>query len=78
MHDDLIQELMLYKFKLGHNAMETIKNVCCAKGKGVINHSTVNRWLKKFCSGYKKFYDLARSGRPKTGFQNCAPNRQTQ
>ena len=29
----LIKLIMLYKFKLGHNAKEMTKNVCCAKGE---------------------------------------------
>ena len=28
---NLIWELMLYEFEQGHNAFETIKNICCAK-----------------------------------------------
>ena len=30
----LIQEFMLYKFKLGHNASEATENICCMKGEG--------------------------------------------
>ena len=33
---NLIWELMLYEFELGHNAFETIKNICCAKDEGSI------------------------------------------
>ena len=62
----LIQELMLYKFKLDHNIKKTIKNICCAKGKGVIDYSTVTRWVKKFCSGCKNLDNQTRSGRLKT------------
>ena len=51
----LIQELMLYKFKLGYNTAETNKNVCFAKGEDTVNHSTVISWVKKFCSGCKNF-----------------------
>ena len=40
-----ILELMLYKFELGHNFMEATKNICCIKS----DHSTVKRWIKKFC-----------------------------
>ena len=40
---------MLYVFEL-----EVSKNICCTKSQGAIDHSEVNRWLKKFCSGYKK------------------------
>ena len=44
----LIQELMLYKFRLDHNIEEVSKNICYAKGKGTVDHSTVTRWFQKF------------------------------
>ena len=49
----LILELLLYKFKIGYNAVETTKNVCCVNGVDEVNQSTVTRWLKKFCLGCK-------------------------
>ena len=42
---------MLYKFKLSHHAEEATKNICCMKGKGVADHSTVTKFFKKFYSG---------------------------
>ena len=47
----LIQELKLYKYKQGHNGMEATKIICCMKSEGTVGHSTVTRWLKKFCLG---------------------------
>ena len=44
----LIQELWLYKFTMSHIAMEVTKNICCAKGEGVVDYNSVTRWLKKF------------------------------
>ena len=35
----LIQELMVYEFKLGHDAMETTKKICCVKGEGTVDYS---------------------------------------
>ena len=32
----LIQECMLYKFKLDHNATEAAKNICCVKGEDAV------------------------------------------
>ena len=55
---------MLYKFELGHNAMEATKNIC-VKGEDAVDH-TVTKWFKKFCSGCKNLNDLSRPGRPKT------------
>ena len=42
--------------------METILNICCVKGEGAVDHSTVTKWLKKFHTGCKKFDNQARSG----------------
>ena len=37
----LIQELMLYKFKLDNNVVKAIKNICNLKDEAAVNHSTV-------------------------------------
>ena len=70
----LIWELMLLEFELGHNAMETTKNICSPKSEGTVNPSTITRRFKKFCSGYKNLDNQARSCRPKTEFKSCAPS----
>ena len=57
---------MLYKFEQGHNDAEAIKNICRAKGEGAVDHNTVTRWFKKFCSGCKNLDDQAKSSRAKT------------
>ena len=44
----LIQELILYKFVLGHNTTEAIKNICCAKSEVTVTLSSVTRWFKNF------------------------------
>ena len=49
-----------FEFEYGYNATEATKNLC-AKGDGKVDHSTVNRELKKFCLGCKNLSDLARS-----------------
>ena len=54
---------MLYDFRLGHNAMEATKNICCVKGEGAVDPNIVTRWLKKFC---KNLDNQAKWGRPKT------------
>ena len=43
----LIQELLLYKFELGHNAMETTRNICSGKGEGAADPTIVTSQLKK-------------------------------
>ena len=67
--DSQIKGLMLYEFKLEHNAIETIKNICCAKVESTFYHSTVTRWLKKFCTSCKNLNDHIMAGRSKT--VNC-------
>ena len=57
----LIQKLMLYEFKQGHNALEAMKNIHQAKGEVTINHSSVGWLSKKFCSGCTNLNDQARS-----------------
>ena len=49
---------MIYEFGLGRNAMETTKNIWCAKDEGTVDHSTVTRWFKKFHSGCKNLNNL--------------------
>ena len=49
-HCSLNQELMLYEFKLSHNAVEITKNICYMKDEGAVAYNTVTRWFKKFCS----------------------------
>ena len=49
-------ELMVYEFKLGHDSVETTKNICCAKDEGAVDHC-----YQKFCSGCKKLDDQAGS-----------------
>ena len=46
--------------------MEATKDFCCSKDEVIVDHSTVTRWFKKFCSEYKNLNNQARSVRPKT------------
>ena len=57
----LIQEHMLYEFKLGHKVMEITKNICYTKGEGIVNPSTINRWFQKFRLHCKNLDNQARS-----------------
>ena len=67
----LIWKLMLYEFKLGHNAMEiSKKHLLCESWR----HSTVTRWFKEFCSGCKNLDDQARSSRLETWFWGHVPS----
>ena len=39
----LILALVIYKFKLGQNTAEAIKNICSEKGEGTVDHSLVTK-----------------------------------
>ena len=45
--------------------MKATKNICCAKNKGAVDHCTVTKWFKKFCSSSKNLNDQTTSGRSK-------------
>ena len=61
-----IRQLMIYGFKLGHDAAEVTKNLFCVKGERADYHWTVTKWFMKFCLGCKDLDNQARSARPKT------------
>ena len=42
-----IGKFMLYKFKLGHKAMEATKNICRVKDEGAVDQSTVKKVKRK-------------------------------
>ena len=52
--------------RTGYNAADATKNLCCAKGEGSVDHSTITKWIKKFHLGCKKLDDQTRSSWPKT------------
>ena len=53
MQCSLIQEAMHCEFNLDHNVTKATKNIYCVEDEGAVDHSTVTRWFKKFCSGCK-------------------------
>ena len=66
LQNSLIREFILYKFEIGHNAVEASKDSCGAKGEGLVDHRTVSRSLNKLCSGCKKLDDQEGSSWTKT------------
>ena len=42
MQCSLIQELMFYEFKLGSNAAQATKIICCVKGESAVDHNVVH------------------------------------
>ena len=61
-------------FILGGSYSSPSDTICYVNGKGTVDLSTVIRWFKKFHSGCKNNNDQTRSGKPKTGFWDCAPS----
>ena len=59
-----IRVIFLFKFKMGHKALETTCNINNAFGPGAANKRTVQRSLRKLCKGDKSFEDEERSGQP--------------
>ena len=45
LQQSLIWKLILYEFELGHNTVESTKNICCMKGEGVVDHTRVKQMV---------------------------------
>ncbi|CAD5208038.1 unnamed protein product [Bursaphelenchus xylophilus] len=58
-----VLEVLLYEFKLGHNAAEATRNIVTAFGDLSPDQRTAQRWFKKFRSGDLNLDDQER-GRP--------------
>ena len=65
---------MLYVFEHGYDVVKVTKNICCANDEDTVDHITVNRWSKKFCSGRKNLDDQAKTGASKTELQAITAN----
>ena len=57
-----IQVIFLFKFKMGHKAAETTRNINNAFGPGTANECTVQWCFKKFCKGDEFLEDEECSG----------------
>ena len=49
-----IQVIFLFKFKMGHKAAETTRNINNAFGPGTAHKCIVWWWFKKFCKKEKE------------------------
>ena len=59
-----IQAIFLFKFKMGHKAVETTQNINNTFGPGTANECTMQWWFKKFCKGDESLEDEEHSGWP--------------
>ena len=69
-----IWEFMIYKFELGHNAVEATNILCWTKSEVAVDHNIVIRCLKKFYSCCTNLNDQAYLRMPKN--QDHALNHQ--
>ena len=49
-----LRDLILYKLELGYKAMETIKNICCAKVEGHCWSQYDNQMVQKISLGLQE------------------------
>ena len=59
-----IWAIFLFKFKMGHKAVEITHNTNDAFGPGTANEHTVQWRFKKFCKGDERLEDEELSGQP--------------
>ena len=59
-----ILAIFLFKFKMGHKAVETTHNIYNAFGPRIANEHTVLWFFKKLCKGDKSLEDEEPSGHP--------------
>lgn len=62
---DIIRNLLLYEFQLGHNAQSAMKNMNRAKGRQVVSRTTAFDWFAKFRADNTNLSDQPRTGRPR-------------
>ena len=58
-----ICHVILWEFKQGNNATETVEKICSVYGQGTITDQAVQNWFVKFCSGDMSLKDKPRPGR---------------
>ena len=56
--------IFLLKFKLGHKAAETTRNINNTFGLGTASEHTVQQWFKKLCKGDESLEDEEYNGWP--------------
>ena len=58
-----IHQVMLWEFKQGNNATETVERICSVYGEGTTTDRAVQNWFVKFRSGDTSLKDVPRPGR---------------
>ena len=59
-----IRHILLFFLNKGKNASETVREIECVYGQGIISDSQCRRWFVKFRNGNTDLNDEQRSGRP--------------
>jgi transposase len=60
---DIIRNLLLYEFQLGHDAQSAMRNINRAKGRQVVSRTTAFDWFAKFRADNTNLNDQPRTGR---------------
>lgn len=55
---------MLYHYRKGKNASQTISKICAVYGAGTVSKRVCQNWFSKFRAGDTSCQDNERSGRP--------------
>ncbi|EFN84025.1 Histone-lysine N-methyltransferase SETMAR, partial [Harpegnathos saltator] len=58
------RHVMLYCFKRGFTASQTLNEMFSVYGDACVTHQTVRKWYRRFEAGDFNMEDQARSGRP--------------
>lgn len=58
------RHLMVFYFRKGKNAAETVRKIAAVYGEGCVAESTVRKWFARFKNGNFELEDQERSGRP--------------
>lgn len=60
------RHIMLFYFRKGKSAAQTVNKICSVYGDDAVGESTVRKWFARFRTGNFELEDAKRSGRPST------------
>ena len=58
------RHLMIFYFRKGKSAAQTVNKICSVYGDDALGESTVRKWFARFRIGNFDLEDAKRSGRP--------------
>lgn len=60
------RHLMIFYFRKGKSAAQTVNKICSVYGDDAVGESTVRKWFARFRTGNFELEDVKRTGRPST------------